>query len=405
MHVCVVGAGIVGLSTAYALQKAGYQVTVVDRAEQPAMGASGGNGAQLSYSYVQPLADPSIWASLPKLLLDKESPLKFELKADPQQWSWGIHFLGACNAATSQSSTRALLQLAAESRQHFERMQAEEGLLCDHETPGKLVLFASQEGLDNAARQVALQAQMGGAPQRIVNAAETARIEPALQHYARKIAGAVFTPSESVADCRKLCEQLTQLLVQRGACVRLGCEVQSFVRDGDSVSALQTNQGLMDMDHLVLASGWESAAQAQRLGVQIPVYPLKGYSITLDTAHSPDAAPHVSVTDTSRKVVFARIGDRLRVAGMVEIVGADNMLYADRIQSLQQSTREVLPDFAQPKEVHGWTGMRPATPTGLPLTERAKGLSNVWLQTGHGALGLTLSFGSAHRLVQAMRQH
>lgn len=402
MHVCVVGAGIIGLSTAYALQQAGYQVTILDRATQPAMGASGGNGAQLSYSYVQPLADPGIWASLPKLLLDKDSPLRFELKADPQQWSWGMRFLGACNTQTSHASTRALLQLAAESRQQFERMQAAEGLLCDHDTPGKLVLFASQEGLDNAARQVALQAQMGGAPQRIVDAAETARLEPALQHYARQIAGAVFTPSESVVDTRKLCEQLAQRLVQRGAILRLGCEVQSLVREGDRVTALQTNQGLLPIEQVVLASGWETAAQAHHLGMRTAVYPLKGYSITLDTAQTPQAAPHVSVTDTSRKVVFARIGDRLRVAGMVEIVGADQTLYADRIQSLQQSTREVLPDFVQPAEVHAWTGMRPATPTGLPITGRATGLSNVWLQTGHGALGLTLSFGSAHRLVQAM---
>ena len=402
-HICIVGAGIVGLATAYVLQQAGHRVTVVDRAPRPAMGASGGNGAQLSYSYVQPLADPAIWKMLPKLLLEKDSPLKFRLQADPQQWRWGMEFLGACNAQTSEQSTRELLTLAAESRKAFEAMQEKERLDCDFHTPGKLVLFASQQGLDGAAQQVKLQSQMGGALQRIVNAAEVARLEPALAAYAPRMAGAVHTPSESAVDCRKLCEQLAERLQERGVQFQYGTEVQSFDVQGGSVQALQSSRGQINADHFVLASGWQSAEQARQLGASIPVYPLKGYSITLDAAATPDAAPQISVTDTARKVVFARTGERLRVAGMVEIVGRDTRLNPARIESLKRSTREVFPHLPIGGEVQPWTGMRPATPKGLPITGRQKGApSNLWMQTGHGALGLTLAFGSATELLRQM---
>ena len=404
MHVCVVGAGIVGLSTAYALQQAGYEVTVIDRAARPAMGASGGNGAQLSYAYVQPLADPGIWKQLPKLLLSKDSPLQFRLQADPQQWRWGMQFLGACNAATSADTTRTLLTLAAHSRAALEAMLARESLQCDHHTPGKLVLYASQEGLDGAARQVALQAQLRGPAQEVVDSARIAQLEPSLSQYAPRMAGAIYTPSESAVDCRKLCEQLAQLLESRGARIQYACMLQKFQQESGKITALQTSQGLVHADHFVLASGWESALHASTLGIRIPVYPLKGYSITLEADTAPDTAPTISVTDTTRKVVFARIGSRLRVAGMVEIVGNDTRIHADRIASLQRSTREVFPHFVQPQEVQPWTGMRPATPTGIPITGRhPQGPHNLWLQTGHGALGLTLSFGSAQQLVQQMQ--
>lgn len=242
MHVCVIGAGIVGLASGYALQQAGYEVSLVERAEAPAMGASGGNGAQLSYAYVQPLADPGIWASLPKLLLDKTSPLHMRWQLDPHQWSWLLQFLGACNAASSRATTQSLLTLAAQSRAALEATLQREQLNCDFHTPGKLVLQSTQVGLDGAARQLQLQAQLGGPQQHMVDAAEVARLEPALQHYVSQIAGAVYTPSECAIDCRKLCEALLALLRQRGAQVLLGCEVQQFQTQGSRITGVQTTR-------------------------------------------------------------------------------------------------------------------------------------------------------------------
>lgn len=403
MHICVIGAGIVGLASAYALQQAGHRITLVDKAARPAMGASGGNGAQLSYAYVQPLADPGIWQQLPKLLLAKDSPLRFRLQADPAQWLWGLQFLAACNARTSGATTLALLELAAQSRVALEQVLAEEQLRCDHHTPGKLVLFPSQQGLDSAAQQVALQAQLGGPAQQVVDAAAVRRIEPALAHYGQQIAGAVYTPSESAADCRLLCERLAELLIARGAQIRYGTTVERLELTGGQISGLKTGAGLISADQFVLAGGWESVGLARPLGQRLPVYPLKGYSLTIDASATPLAAPQVSVTDTSRKLVFARIGQRLRVAGMVEIAGYDTGINPAQIESLRQSTQAVFPELPLDGDLQAWSGMRPATPTGLPITGRQPGgPRNLWLQTGHGALGLTLAFGSAQRLARQM---
>ena len=317
MQVCVLGAGIVGLATAYELQQRGLQVTVIDQA-QPGTGASGGNGAQLSYSYVQPLADASIWRQLPRLLLSPSSPLKLRLQWDTHQWRWGLEFLRACNRRTSERSTAQLLALAALSRHHFEAMLRAEALHCDFSRTGKLVLYDTATGLAAAQRQMDLQRQWG-CEQQAVSAQRCTEIEPALQHYQPRIAGAIYTPSECAADCLMVCQGLQAVLAARGVRFVLGATVQSFVRQGTRIAAVQTSAGAIEAQQFVLALGSRSHQVAQTLGFRLPVYPLKGYSITLDTSPAPSAAPRVNVTDAARKVVFARIGQRLRVAGMAEL--------------------------------------------------------------------------------------
>ena len=405
MHACIVGAGIVGLATAYELQRAGWRVTLVESHAEAGMGTSAGNGAQLSYAYVQPLADAAIFKQLPKLLFAADSPLKFRLRCDPRQWAWGLSFFGACNAPRSELSTTQWLTLAAISRSGFDEMLAATALDCDFSQAGKLVLLPTQQALDGAQRQVDLQARLGAPAQRLLTANEAVALEPALAHYAAQFAGAVYTESECVADCLTVCQGLKAYLQRNGMQWLGASEASAFLAEGGRIRAVRTSQGEIEADLFVSTAGWQGAKLLAPLGIHLPIYPLKGYSITVPAAPG-SAAPHISITDSTRKVVFARLGERLRVAGMVELVGDDLRIDPARIASLLASTQAVFPQLPLPaaEDAQPWVGMRPATPTGVPITEQTKAYGNLWVNAGHGALGFTLAFGSAHRLVNAVQQ-
>lgn len=402
MHVCVMGAGIVGLSTAYALTQRGHFVTVIDQA-QAGQGASGGNGAQLSYVYVQPMADPSIWAQLPKLLLSPSSALKIRPHWDAAQWSWLLRFLKACNTTQSHSTTAQLLLLAAQSRATLDLWRAQESLDFDFTNSGKLVMFRSVAAFEGARQQLALQQRLGGAQQQPVTSDEACAIEPAMAPRRDAFAGGIYTDSECAADCLKLCQSLVKILSARGVHWCMGQAVERLmVREG-RVQAVQLRNGEdITADAFVLSTGHSAPALAAQVGIRLPIYPLKGYSITVNT-DGPSLAPRVSITDSARKVVFARLGDRLRVAGMVELDGHDTRLIQQRIDTLQQATQDLFGECSRWHDVKPWTGMRPATPTGLPILGlQAKGPSNLWLNVGHGGLGFTLAAGSAEILAQAI---
>ena len=397
MRVCVMGAGIVGLASAYALSGAGHEVTVIDRG-QPGGGASGGNGSQLSYSYVQPLADPGIWAQLPKLLLSPTSPLKIRPQLDPHQWLWGLRFLAACNAATSRATTIELLQLALESRHAFDAMMALEKLDCDFSSNGKLVLLSTPASFAAARQQMMLQHSLGST-QEAVSADRCVELEPALRQQHAHIAGAIYTPGECAADCQKTCDGLMPVLQQRGVTFLLNTAIDKLVVREGKVRAVSTSQGLVEADDYVMALGATAAPMARTLGVYLPIYPLKGYSITVETDGAPEAAPIVSVTDSARKVVFARIGSRLRVAGMAELAGYSTAIEPAQIASLKASTHAVFPSCSTFADLKPWAGLRPATPTARPIIGRhARAPRNLLFNVGHGALGFTLAFGSAERL-------
>ena len=405
MHVCVLGAGIIGLSTSFELTQQGHRVTVVDQGA-PASGASGGNGAQLSYDYVQPMADPGIWAQLPKLMLSPDSALKIRPQWDPAQWTWLVRFLKACNTAQSHSTTSQLLRLAAQSRAALDAWREQETLNFDFSSSGKLVVFRSASAFDAARQQLALQQQLGGSPQQAVSASEACAIEPALSPRRELFAGGIYTPSECAADCKKLCEEYVRILSTRGVQWCMGQRIERLLLRGQQVQAVSLASGQdIQADAFVLCTGHTAPGLAAQVGIHLPIYPLKGYSITVDT-DGPGLAPHVSITDSARKVVFARLGERLRVAGMVEFVGSRTHIPPDRIDTLLADTRDLFGDCSRFADLHPWTGMRPATPTGLPVLGRQKnGPANLYLNTGHGGLGFTLAAGSAVQVVRAMHSH
>lgn len=397
MHVCILGAGITGLATAWQLHREGFEVTVIDRAGAGA-GASAANGAQLSYAYVQPLADPSIWRQLPQLLLASNSPLTLRPQFDPHQWAWGLRFLAACRGSVSRQTTAQLLALAAQSRAGFERLLAEEQLDCDFSATGKLVLYPDAASFAAARRQMALQRALGS-EQTAVTAQECAAIEPALAHYQARIAGAIHTPGECAADCYKVCQELLRLLQARGVRFLFNTEATRMVLHGGRAVAALTAAGPLEADAFVVALGTASHLLGRTLGLHLPVYPLKGYSITLPINTRAGAAPHVNVTNAARKVVFARVGQRLRVAGMVELVGDNTQIAATRIAALTAAARELFPDGGDFSASEPWAGLRPATPTGRPILGRLPGApANLLFNTGHGALGFTLAFGSAQQI-------
>jgi D-amino-acid dehydrogenase len=407
MDICVVGAGIVGLSSAWFLHKAGHRVTVIDQAAGPGMGASAGNGAQLSYSYVQPLADPSLLPGIPGLLLDRSGPLKFAPQWSVEQWRWCMEFLAACRTSTSRETTVELLQLAQESRRAVDAFMAAQQVSCDFARTGKLVLYPDAEGLHKAGEQVKFQAAHG-ARQQVLSPAETLAVEPALAGYAGQFHGAIHTPGECSVDSRKLCQELARLLAEQGVMLCFDTKVQAIVRDNRRVRALaveHVSEGprRIEADAFVLAAGALSTRLLAQVGTRIPVYPLKGYSITLPIDDNV-TAPVVSVTDMRRKTVFARIGSRLRVAGMVELTGLDASIPPARIEQLRASTRALFGAGWRVEDCQPWTGWRPATPTGRPVLA-VSGCDNLYINSGQGALGLTLAFGSAQRLVRLIDPH
>jgi D-amino-acid dehydrogenase len=404
-HVCVIGAGIVGCASAYALARDGWRVTLVDALSSPGQGASRANGAQLSYSYVEPLATPSALLALPGWLLSADSPLRWRPRPEWAHLRWLAAFLLACRGSQVRSTTQALLALSFLSRDVLHAWLQEQPpamrKATRHGQPGKLVLYRDPSAFSAVQRQLAWQERLG-CEQRLVVADECRALEPALAATGGgPIAFGVWTRSEEVVDAATLADALARA---SGATLLFGHEVSGFdLQDGTLKAArLGRGEGSIAADHFVLATGPSAAGLLRPMGLALPIEPIKGYSVTLPIVNSA-AAPKASVTDNARKLVHARLGNHLRVAGFAELCGNDHTVQAHRIKALCAAVQETFPDACDLQDTQAWAGLRPATPSGRPLVGPTP-WRNLWVNAGHGALGLTLAPGSAAVLADLMGQ-
>jgi D-amino-acid dehydrogenase len=392
MHVIVLGAGVVGLTTAWYLRADGHEVTVIERNDDVASEASFANGGQLSYSYVAPLAGPGVLPKLPKWLLRRDSPVHYRPRIDLQQWRWLVQFVRACTHRQSEESTRSLLSLSFFSRDLMNDLLAgEPHLKFDHANAGKLVVHRTSASFDAARRLLDYQRSLG-CEQEALDADACVEKEPALAHLAGELRGGIFTSSEDSGDCYRFCVGLMRLLRKRGVAFRFGTTVTRLRRTSGRQVMASTGDEDLDADHVVIATGVSSVPLLGTLGIRVPLYPLKGYSLTAPL-DGPAIAPHISITDYERKVVYARLGERLRIAGMADIGGRRPDINAGRIATLRAAAKAMFPGVADFDKAPAWCGLRPATPRGLPIIDRTS-FDNLWLNIGHGALGFTLALAS-----------
>ncbi|WP_256664591.1 D-amino acid dehydrogenase [Pseudomonas sp. BAV 2493] len=396
----MIGAGVVGLASAWYLAQQGMQVTLVDRHTDVAQETSFANGGQLSYSYVAPLADPGVIGKLPQWLLRADSPLRFKPRLDLQQWRWCLGFLRACNDAQVRRTIGEMLSLSYLSRDALDELLAVHPLDFDLIRTGKLVVYRSAAALSAAAPMVEWQCELG-ADQQIMDSAGCVDLEPSLQSVGGQLAGGIYTPGEATGDCHRFCQALQGLLTGLpNVQMALGREVRALVSEGQQVIAVRTDQGDIPADTVVVAAGMSSVPLLRPLGINLPLYALRGYSLSVPMG-ADCQTPRLSVTDAARKIVYAPLGDHLRIAAMVDMGVTRAEIDPARIDLLKQQIVETFPDLDLSR-AKAWAGLRPSTTHSKPMIGLAEGMRNLWLNVGQGALGFTLALGSAKLLVSQM---
>ncbi|MCB1918184.1 MAG: D-amino acid dehydrogenase [Rhodocyclaceae bacterium] len=393
MEVCIVGGGIIGLATAWYLRQTGHSVCVVESRDAVGLGASRANGGQLSYRYIAPLADPALFSGFPHWLFGRDAAVRLRPRLDRAQWRWLLAFLGACNHRDRAASIAALAQLARYSRQLVGGLAADPRFDFGWRRNGKLIVYRERRAFESARRGLA-PAATDDAPQCVLDVPACCRLEPALARVASQLIGGIFTPDEEVGDCLALCRAFERSLRagESPARILLSERAQSIELSRGRFRSVRTDRRRIEADACVIANGVLATGLLRPLGIDLPLYPLKGYSISPKVVRD-EGVPTVSVTDQYRRMVYARVGDRLRVAGMADIVGYDESAHAGRIAALTRETEAWFGAAVDLSDLQPWAGLRPATPDGKPIIG-ASGIEGLWLNVGHGALGFTLAAGS-----------
>jgi D-amino-acid dehydrogenase len=390
--VVVAGAGVVGVATAYALARRGLAVALVDRASQPAQGASFANGAQLSYAYSDALGSPALVRKLPSLALGADPLFRLTGAFDPGLIAWGLKFLGASTAAGHRRGTLAALKLALESQAAMHALLVRHPLSFGHTVAGKMHLHFDAGSLAAAARMVE-EKRRHGAVQEVLSPQEAIGIEPAIAG-ARRLAGVIYSPQDEVGDPHRFSQGLVEVLVRDyGVRAFFGVDLLDAELSSETATLIGREGVRIAGRHLVVALGVEARAFLARLGVEVPILPMKGYSFTAPPGR---AAPRVSITDTARKLVFCQLSGQIRVAGVAELGEGDVRMRPERLAALIATARESLPEAAEFAAAGaGWSGLRPMTPSSIPIIARPR--DRLIVNVGHGALGWTLAMGAAER--------
>ena len=404
MRVLVLGGGVIGVTAAWYLACDGHEVTLVDRRDGAALETSYANGGQISASYAEPWANPDAPLKIAKWLGRADAPLLFRPRADWRQWRWGLQFLVECLPGRTRRNTIQCLNLALYSRECLQALRRETGIAYDALERGILQFYTDAKEFEHGVAAAALMREYGC--DRVVRTPdECVAIEPALAQCRDRLAGGIFTASDESGDARAFTVELAKLAASRGAAFRWSTNVEAIETGGGEVSGVRVRgpggePETLKADAYVVALGSYSPLMLSTIGVDCNVYPAKGYSITVDVgAHG--GAPTVSLTDLAWKIVMTRLGSRLRVAGTAELDGWNTAMNELRCRSLVRRTFELFPEAGERESAEFWTGLRPATPSNVPIVGRTR-YRNLWLDTGHGTLGWTMACGSARALADLM---
>ena len=392
MKILVLGGGVIGVTTAYFLAEAGHEVTVVDRQKGPALETSFANAGEVSPGYASPWAGPGIPLKAIKWLLMKHGPLVVRPAFDPHMWIWLLKMLRNCTAERYAVNKARMVPLAEYSRDTLKALRETTGIAYDARAKGTLQLFRTQKQLDGTSGDIEVL-KTYGVPYEVLDPDGCIGAEPALAGVREKFVGGLRLPGDETGDCKMFTDRLAELCVARGVTFEYGTTIRRIIRNRNRITNIGTDKGWRTADAYVMAMGSYSAKFMRSLKRPIPVYPVKGYSITLPIKDAA-AAPESTVMDETYKVAITRLGDRIRVGGTAEISGFDLNLHESRRRTLEHSVGDLFPEGGDLKAATFWCGLRPMTPDGPPLIGRTE-FSNLYLNTGHGTLGWTMACGSA----------
>ncbi|VTU27262.1 D-amino acid dehydrogenase small subunit [Variovorax sp. PBL-H6] len=391
MHVLILGSGVIGTTIAYDLAKAGHEVTVLERQDGPALETSYANAGEVSPGYSAPWAGPGVPAKAVKWLLMRHSPLVIRPMLDPAMWRWGVAMLRNCTQARYEINKSRMVRLAEYSRDCLRQLRAETGIRYDERSLGTLQLFRTQKQLDATGKDIEIL-EAYGVPYQLLDREGCLQYEPALAAVRHKFVGGLRLPGDETGDCFMFTRGLARLAEAAGVRFRFGVTITDIVRNAEGIVAVHTDAGPFHADRYVVALGSYSPLLLRPLGLRLPVYPVKGFSITVPITDAA-MAPESTVMDETFKVAVTRLGARIRVGGTAQLSGYDLRLNDRRRDTLEHVVTDLFPEGGSVEGAEFWTGLRPMTPDGTPLLG-ATPIPGLLLATGHGTLGWTMAAGT-----------